>query len=65
MLAKALGVTELIVGVTKMSLCEFSQKRFDHIKGLVVPFLENSCGFHNVTFIPLDSLDNKNIHVRM
>lgn len=65
MLAKALGVTELFVGVTKMALSNFDQKRFDHIKSLVTPFLENSCGFQNVTFIPLDSLENKNIHTRM
>lgn len=62
MLAKALGVFELIVVVTKMGTVEWSEKRFNHIRDQVTPFLESSCGFSNVTFIPVDSIDNKNIH---
>ena len=53
MLAKALGVIELIVVVTKMGTVNWDEKRFTHIKEQVSPFLENSCGFHNVTFIPV------------
>lgn len=62
MLAKALGVIELIAVVTKLGTVNWEQKRFDYIKDQVKPFLENSCGFHNVTFIPVDSIQNKNIH---
>jgi peptide chain release factor subunit 3 len=32
MLAKALGVVELIVVVTKMGVVNWDQKRYDHIK---------------------------------
>lgn len=28
----------------------------------MTPFLENNCGFHNVTFIPIESIDTANIH---
>lgn len=56
MLAKALGVIELIVAVTKMGTVNWNQKRYDTIKELVTPYLENNCGFHNVVFIPVESL---------
>ena len=56
MLAKALGVTELITVVTKMGTVDWNEKRFNHIKEQVTPFLENSCGFSNVKFIPVDSI---------
>lgn len=62
MLAKALGVIELIAVVTKMGTVNWSQQRFNHIRDQVNPYLENNCGFHNVTFIPLDSILNQNIH---
>lgn len=65
MLAKALGVIELIVVVSKLGTVNWEQSRFDHIKTQVEPFLENNCGFHNVTFIPIDSIQNKNIHSKV
>lgn len=30
----------------------------------MAPFLENSCGFTGVQFIPIDSINNQNIHNR-
>jgi peptide chain release factor subunit 3 len=62
MLAKALGVIELIAVVTKMGTINWDEKRFNHIKEQVSPFLENNCGFHNVTFIPVESVLNQNVH---
>jgi translation elongation factor EF-1alpha len=62
MLAKALGVQSMIAVVTKMGTVNWSETRFNHIKSQVGPFLENSCGFPQVTFIPIDSLNNQNIH---
>lgn len=62
MLAKALGVVELIAVVSKMGTVNWDEKRFMHIKEQVTPFLENSCGFHNVTFIPIESIETANIH---
>ena len=56
MLAKALGVIELIAVVTKMGTVGWNEKRFTTIKDQVNPFLENSCGFHNVVFIPIESI---------
>lgn len=34
------------------------------IKSQVTPFLESSCGFSSVEFIPIDSIANSNIHSR-
>lgn len=64
MLAKALGVQSLVVAVTKMGTNDWSEARYNHIKSQVTPFLENSCGFSGVDFIPIDSLNNQNIHTR-
>lgn len=65
MLAKALGVIELIVVVTKMGTTSWNEKRYNLIKEQVSPYLENNCGFHNVIFIPIESLENVNIHTRI
>lgn len=65
MLAKALGVVQLTVVVTKMGTVNWEQKRFTLIKEQVAPFLANSCGFSNVDFIPVESLANENIHSRL
>lgn len=62
MLAKALGVQSMIAVVTKMGTSNWSEARYNLIKQQVAPFLENSCGFHGVQFIPIDSLLNANIH---
>lgn len=62
MLAKALGVIQLIAVVTKMGTVNWDEKRFNYIKEQVSPFLENNCGFHNVTFIPVESVQNQNVH---
>lgn len=64
MLATALGVQKMVAVVTKMNTVEWSQERFNLIKTQVTPFLENSCGFSGVQFIPIDSLTNVNIHTR-
>jgi|688.fasta_scaffold218860_2 translation elongation factor EF-1alpha len=65
MLAKALGVCELIAVVTKMGTVGWSEARFKHIQSQVSPFLENSCGFHKVIFIPVESIENVNIHTQI
>ena len=65
MLAKALGVSGFIVAITKMGTQDWSQQRFQAIKDQLVPFLEISCGFRDVTFIPLDSINNVNVHKRI
>lgn len=64
MLAKALGVQNLMVAVTKMGTVDWSEARYNHIKQQVSPFLENSCGFSGVEFIPVDSVNNCNIHTK-
>lgn len=65
MLAKALGVSGFMVAITKMGTQDWSQQRFNAIKDQVTPFLENNCGFTNVSFIPIDSINNVNVHKRI
>lgn len=65
MLAKALGVSGFLVAITKMNTVDWSEKRYQLIKDQVSPFLLNSCGFDNVPFIPIDSINNINIHKRI
>jgi translation elongation factor EF-1alpha len=60
-----LGVSGFLVAVTKMGTHDWSEKRFSHIKAQVMPFLETSCGFKNVDFIPVDSINNVNIHKKV
>ena len=55
----------MIAAVTKMNTVDWSEERYKHIKSQVTPFLENSCGFHNVPFIPIDSIENRNVHTRI
>lgn len=45
MLARAVGVTRLVVVVNKMDAVDWDKKRFDYIKEKLEAFLINNCGF--------------------
>lgn len=66
MLARILGVQDLIVLVNKMdeSSIDWAQTRFDSIKRQITPYLKDVCGYNvekNVTFIPVSGLNGDNI----
>ena len=66
MLARSLGVTELIILVNKMDegSVNWSKVRFDEIKGKLGPFLQKACGYDiekNVKWIPISGLLGINI----
>lgn len=65
MLARALGVQGFIVVVSKMGTVQWQEKRYNQIREAVAPFLANSCGYSNVPFIPIDSINNINIHTKI
>ena len=45
-LAFSLGIRQLAVVVSKLDTCDFSQQRFQHIQGTLLPFLTSrQCGF--------------------
>eukprot|EP01057_Protomagalhaensia_wolfi_P000767 Protomagalhaensia_wolfi_Nauph_80__766@NODE_143_length_3458_cov_147_083943_g106_i0_p1_GENE_NODE_143_length_3458_cov_147_083943_g106_i0NODE_143_length_3458_cov_147_083943_g106_i0_p1_ORF_typecomplete_len521_score133_39GTP_EFTU/PF00009_27/2_9e45GTP_EFTU_D3/PF03143_17/1_9e27GTP_EFTU_D2/PF03144_25/2_7e02GTP_EFTU_D2/PF03144_25/0_00056MMR_HSR1/PF01926_23/0_0022FeoB_N/PF02421_18/3_4e02FeoB_N/PF02421_18/0_062AIG1/PF04548_16/0_16_NODE_143_length_3458_cov_147_083943_g106_i0731635 len=65
MLAKTLGVNQLIVAVNKMDegTVNWSQARYDDICRKLAPFLR-SCGFNpakDLTFLPISGLAGQNI----
>lgn len=45
MLARAVGVTRLVLVVNKMDSVDWSQERFEHIKSKLTTFLTRNCGF--------------------
>ena len=61
-LAKSLGVEHLIVAVSKMDACAYSQARFEEIKGALAPFLRKS-GFADdaVAWAPVPGADGTNL----
>lgn len=64
MLARSLGVTEIVVVINKMDDVQWSQKRFDQIKEQLSVFLKNSCGYNlekSVKWIPISGLLGDNI----
>ena len=61
-LARSLGVEHLIVAVSKMDACAYSQARFEEIKGALAPFMRKS-GFADdaVAWTPVSGADGTNL----
>ncbi|ESS29882.1 putative elongation factor Tu [Toxoplasma gondii RUB] len=65
LLAKTLGVNQLVIAVNKMDepTCGWSQARFEEIEKKLTPFLK-SCGFNpakDIFFIPISGLHGQNL----
>lgn len=60
--ARALGVTQLVVAMNKMELVEYSQQRYDSILAQVKPYLL-TIGFKetDITFVPISGLLGENL----
>ena len=50
--------------VTKMGTHKWSKDRYNFIKDSVTPFLLDTIKYEKVIFLPIDSLENKNIDTR-
>lgn len=62
-IASLLGIKNLIVAINKMDLVDFSQEKFEKIKGdyeQIIPKLPHYQNL-NITFIPISALDGDNI----
>ena len=61
-LARGLGVSQLIVAVNKLDLCNWSQVRLQEIQQKLTPFLIKS-GFASkrIKFVPISGLDGTNV----
>eukprot|EP01017_Pseudomicrothorax_dubius_P027781 TRINITY_DN3242_c0_g1_i1.p1 TRINITY_DN3242_c0_g1~~TRINITY_DN3242_c0_g1_i1.p1 ORF type:complete len:577 (+),score=197.44 TRINITY_DN3242_c0_g1_i1:132-1862(+) len=67
LLAKSLGVSELICLVNKMDEVQWSQQRFEEIQKSVNPFLADVCYYDTtkITWIPYSGLQGLNIKERV
>jgi peptide chain release factor subunit 3 len=66
MLARSLGVSEIVVAINKMDEASvgWSEKRFTQIKDQVSAFLKNQCGYNTdkcVRWVPISGLMGDNI----
>lgn len=64
MLARSLGVKQLIVVINKMDDDNWNEKRYQQIQDELNPFLKESCGFNvekDVTYVPISGLTGENI----
>ncbi len=61
-LARTLGVDQLIVGINKMDIAKYDQKRFDTVKNDVTKLLQ-SVGYktNEIQFVPIASLKGDNV----
>ena len=61
-LARSLGVEQLIVAITKMDTCSFSSQRFEEIRGQLGQFLRK-CGFDvkRVQWVPVSGVSGENV----
>jgi len=61
-LSRTLGVNQLIIGVNKMDMAKYDQKRFEEVKAQVSTLLK-SVGYkpEEITFVPMASLLGENI----
>jgi peptide chain release factor subunit 3 len=63
MLAKALGVQQLVVVINKMDEVDWAEKRFLQIQDQLIPFLKSSCGYDmdSVIWVPIAGLLGENM----
>eukprot|EP00043_Microstomoeca_roanoka_P000824 m.29349 g.29349 ORF g.29349 m.29349 type:complete len:603 (-) comp10520_c0_seq4:119-1927(-) len=62
LLARSLGISQLVVAVNKMDMVEWSQERFDAISERLGDFLKQ-CGFapKMITMVPVSGLQGQNL----
>ena len=63
LLAKTLGISQLIVAINKLELFNWKKKRYDEIVDILQKFLVEELGFSekNITFIPVSGKEGENL----
>lgn len=63
LLVKSLGVTQLVIAVNKMDMCDWSKERFDEITKKLGNFLVKQVGFKeaDISFVPCSGLVGENL----
>lgn len=67
MLAKSVGVKQLVVVINKMDLCDWDEGRYEQCKKKLLPFLK-ACGFNpktDITLMPLSGQQGVNLTKRI
>ena len=64
LLAKTLGVSQLIVAINKLELLNWQKERYDEIVKILDNYLVDELGFdrNNIKFIPLSGLNGDNLN---
>jgi peptide chain release factor subunit 3 len=65
LLAKSLGVEQLVIVVSKMDTVNWDQKRFNSIKSETEHWIKLNCNFDDIQYVPIDGLNGLNISSRM
>jgi elongation factor 1-alpha len=60
-IARSLGIKDLIVLVNKMDLVEWSEEEFNRIKKESEPYIKNVCGFKNYTYVPISGYQGQGL----
>lgn len=62
-LAKSLGIQQIIIAINKLDACDYNQERFDYIKDTLLQFLTTKVGFkkNKIIFIPVSGYNGENI----
>lgn len=53
LIARSLGIKDLVILVNKMDMCDWKEEEFSQIKSQSEPFIKGVCGFKNYTYIPI------------
>jgi len=63
LLVKSLGVSQLVIAVNKMDMCDWSKERFNEICKKLGSFLIKQVGFKetDITFVPCSGLSGENL----
>lgn len=67
LLAKTLGINQLIVAINKLELFDWEKKRFDEIVEILEKYLVDELGFdkNKIKFIPLSGLTGDNLNKKI
>lgn len=62
LLARSLGVVQLIVAMNKMERCDYSEERFNELRDIIRPYLVRK-GFkpNDIYFVPISAIADQNV----
>jgi translation elongation factor EF-1alpha len=61
LIARSLGIENIIVLINKMDTCEWSEEIYKMLSSKVNDFLTKKCGFQSIHFIPISGFEGTNL----